>query len=480
MALQDAQSDPLQTQFRLERPAPSGERAEKIVQGASRGGRKRTRSSNSAWRLLVSRKAVSKTAFDALTNSLGISKTNSDALWGSLKQVTGTYGATVNVKLAGGGTITASVTAEAALVAASQQAAAASAAAAQSPHIIPLGAVGGIMTERGFLGREVFASGGMVRGSGPAGKDSVHAMLAPGEMVVPAAHVPKFADAARKASIPGFAAGGVAGGGSFTTDPFVTKALSKYSEPGYATAVMNVVSTQSREATLKATIAAMKEVLAAQAAAAAAGAPGNVQSYKPTVDAVLKALGQPVTDDVVALKQMATESGGNPTVVNRTDSNWAAGTPSVGLMQVIGPTFDAYAGPYRNTGPFEYGVSTNPTANVYAGLNYAVHRYGTGWTSVLGQGHGYSAGGTLNEPVFGIGKHTGTPYSFAERGPERISPASGAQTSGGGISPAQFQQLIDEVRNLNQTTSQQGRSYARQLNGSAAQGVRRGYFATSG
>jgi hypothetical protein len=63
-------------------------------------------------------------------------------------------------------------------------------------------------------------------------------------------------------------------------------------------------------------------------------------------------------------------------------------------MQVIAGTFDAYAGPYRNTGPFEYGVSTNPEANIYAGTNYAIHRYGNpGFLSVLGHGHGYAGGG---------------------------------------------------------------------------------------
>lgn len=422
----------------------------------------------------------SKTAFEQFAGQLGISKANADDLWTSLKQVTGTYGATVNVKLAGGGTITASVTAEAALVAASQQAAVASAAAAQSPHIIPLGAVGGIMTPSGFAGRELFAGGGTVRGHGPAGKDSVPAILAPGEMVIPTTHVAAHAAQARREGIPGMASGGVANGpGSFTGSPFVTSALAKYSEPGYATAVMNVVSTQARETTLKATVEAMKEVLAA---IAAQGTPGNVQSYKGIVDTVLGLLGQPVSDDTIVLSQMATESGGNPTAVNNSDSNAIAGTPSTGLMQVIGPTFAAYAGPFANTGPFLNGVSTNPEANIYAGINYAIHRYGSQWTSVLGQGHGYSAGGTLNEPVFGIGKHTGTPYSFAEHGPERFAPASGAQgpDSGGGISQQQFAQLIQEVRNLNQTQSQQGRSYARTLNGSAAQGLRRGYFATSG
>jgi SLT domain-containing protein len=58
-------------------------------------------------------------------------------------------------------------------------------------------------------------------------------------------------------------------------------------------------------------------------------------------------------------------------------------------VQVIGSTFNAYAGPFRSLGIY------NPLANIYAGLNYAIHRYDGYWTSVLGQGHGYDRGGLL-------------------------------------------------------------------------------------
>jgi SLT domain-containing protein len=93
------------------------------------------------------------------------------------------------------------------------------------------------------------------------------------------------------------------------------------------------------------------------------------------------------------LRRMNQESGGNPNIVNTWDSNWRAGTPSVGLMQVIGPTFRAYAGPYGSTGPFKYGVSVNPTANTYAGVNYAIHRYGS--LAALNRAGGYDQGGWL-------------------------------------------------------------------------------------
>ncbi|MEU8693502.1 LysM peptidoglycan-binding domain-containing protein [Streptomyces sp. NPDC048665] len=65
------------------------------------------------------------------------------------------------------------------------------------------------------------------------------------------------------------------------------------------------------------------------------------------------------------------ESSGNPNAINLWDSNAAAGTPSIGLLQVIQPTFTAY---------HVSGTSTNiydPVANITAACNYAFHRYGS-------------------------------------------------------------------------------------------------------
>lgn len=114
------------------------------------------------------------------------------------------------------------------------------------------------------------------------------------------------------------------------------------------------------------------------------------------------------------LRRMQQESGGNPTIVNDWDTNWQAGHPSVGLMQVIANTFRSYAGPFRNTGPFSYGVSVDPLANIYAGLNYAGNRYNShggflgGLLYAMNKPGGYDNGGQLQPgwtPVFnGTGK----------------------------------------------------------------------------
>ncbi len=64
------------------------------------------------------------------------------------------------------------------------------------------------------------------------------------------------------------------------------------------------------------------------------------------------------------------ESGGNPNAQNNWDSNAANGTPSIGLMQTIGPTFNAYKLP-------GHGNIRDPIDNIIAGVRYAIARYGS-------------------------------------------------------------------------------------------------------
>lgn len=65
------------------------------------------------------------------------------------------------------------------------------------------------------------------------------------------------------------------------------------------------------------------------------------------------------------------ESSGNPQIVNNWDSNAAAGTPSMGLLQVIQPTFDAYHVPGTSLDILD------PVANITAACNYAAATYGS-------------------------------------------------------------------------------------------------------
>jgi len=118
------------------------------------------------------------------------------------------------------------------------------------------------------------------------------------------------------------------------------------------------------------------------------GGGGNVDQYAPLVLQVLAMLHQPASLLPNVLRRMSQESGGNPNAINMTDINAKAGHPSIGLMQVIGPTFDAYAGPFQSLGVY------NPLANIYAGLNYAIHAYGSLQTAMDKPG-GYKNGGWL-------------------------------------------------------------------------------------
>jgi hypothetical protein len=64
------------------------------------------------------------------------------------------------------------------------------------------------------------------------------------------------------------------------------------------------------------------------------------------------------------------ESGGNPRAINLADANAARGTPSIGLAQVIGPTFARYHLPGWND-------IWNPVANLIAAIRYILARYGS-------------------------------------------------------------------------------------------------------
>lgn len=89
------------------------------------------------------------------------------------------------------------------------------------------------------------------------------------------------------------------------------------------------------------------------------------------------------------LYQMQTESGGNPNAINNWDINAINGTPSKGLMQVIDPTFRAYAKPGYDKNIYD------PLSNMLASIRYAVSTYGS--LAAAYRGVGYEDGiGDIN------------------------------------------------------------------------------------
>ncbi|MGY1579140.1 transglycosylase SLT domain-containing protein [Streptomyces sp. MN13] len=127
----------------------------------------------------------------------------------------------------------------------------------------------------------------------------------------------------------------------------------------------------------------------------------GVEQWRPVVLQSLREVGQSSGHANRTLRRMQQESGGNPTIVNKWDSNWQAGHPSVGLMQVIGPTFRSHAGKYRNKGPFSYGVSVDPLANIYSSMRYALSTYGS-LPRAYDRAGGYDSGGWLGPGQWGV------------------------------------------------------------------------------
>ncbi len=114
-------------------------------------------------------------------------------------------------------------------------------------------------------------------------------------------------------------------------------------------------------------------------------ASAGVEQWRSTVTRALKLEGQYSAANVKrTLYQMQTESGGNPKAINLWDSNAKKGIPSKGLMQVIDPTFRAYARDGFNKNIYD------PLSNILASIRYAVSRYGS--LAKAYQGHGYSGG----------------------------------------------------------------------------------------
>lgn len=116
----------------------------------------------------------------------------------------------------------------------------------------------------------------------------------------------------------------------------------------------------------------------------------GVSQWRTTVIRALKMEGQYSAANVArTLYQMQTESGGNPRAINLWDSNAKKGTPSKGLMQVIDPTFKAYARSGFNRNIYD------PLSNILASVRYAVSRYGT--LAKAYRGVGYENGGLVTK-----------------------------------------------------------------------------------
>ncbi|MCO4539885.1 Phage tape measure [Streptococcus infantarius subsp. infantarius] len=144
---------------------------------------------------------------------------------------------------------------------------------------------------------------------------------------------------------------------------------------------------------------------------------GSVERWRSYVERALKANGIEPTAFRVSkiLATIKRESNGDPNAQNNWDSNALAGHPSIGLMQTIGPTFEAYKHAGHNN-------IRNGYDNLLAAINYIKHRYGTSDAAFNRvAAYGYRNGGLVaNHGVYELAEENKPEYviptDIAKRG----------------------------------------------------------------
>lgn len=119
----------------------------------------------------------------------------------------------------------------------------------------------------------------------------------------------------------------------------------------------------------------------------------GVERWRDTVKRALKHTGVPDSDPYVEawLRQIQTESGGNPKAIQQVVDVNTGGNEAAGLVQVTKGTWDAYRDKSLPDDRF------NAFANLVAGINWSKAAYGIeGMLNVIGHGHGYSGGGLVS------------------------------------------------------------------------------------
>jgi hypothetical protein len=431
---------------------------------------------------VASKAGETERAFEKTATQLGLTKQAADQLWTSLHKIAAgsPYKASLSENISGTGGITATST-------------------------IP-GAGGTKLNARLVFQGMGVAAGGIIPG-GVHGRDSVPALLAPGELVVPASHAPAFGAMAKRAGIPGMAAGGIAG----TNDQMLpwtgqqNASFSTAATSAFAKALISAVKTQA-------------------AAAAAAGGAYSGNGSLLSIARWFMSNGANAAAAAGIASVIDGESGGNPEALE------GGGGGGWGLIQWTGNTQGLPAGYTHPTGNYNYDMSMqlkgalgyingrgglgrinaagNPigAADVFSAMEaplvplsdtrpavanalYAQLLGGkassSGSAVSLSQSGGlkaHSGGGVINEPVLGFGVNSGIPYSFAENGqPEFVSNLSQARANAGsgGMPGATTYQAATQIQLLQQAVKllqQLPYAQARATNQAGSSGVKHGYY----
>lgn len=123
----------------------------------------------------------------------------------------------------------------------------------------------------------------------------------------------------------------------------------------------------------------------------------GVERWRPYIEKAFKELHVTATEGKInkLLRQIQTESGGNPTIPQQiSDINSAAGHPAQGLLQFIPSTFNSWAvkGHHQLLNGYD---------QILAAINCLEHGGEGGWSNV-GNGHGWMNGGWADRPaIFG-------------------------------------------------------------------------------
>ena len=196
-------------------------------------------------------------------------------------------------------------------------------------------------------------------------------------------------------SFPGlgmFRSGGGGGGNSIASlvaavvgpeQDKIREAIAGYSAPGLAGTLPDNIGGRMMEATENAIHEMMMEF---------GGDPGGegAERWRPLAIRAMAMTGfdpsnKAQVDAMIA--QIASESGGNPGILQQVQDVNSGGNEAMGLLQVIPGTFAAHRDPSL---PDD---RTHPLANMVAALNYYRSRYGHDLTTMWGHGHGYDDGG---------------------------------------------------------------------------------------
>lgn len=123
----------------------------------------------------------------------------------------------------------------------------------------------------------------------------------------------------------------------------------------------------------------------------------GVERWRPYIEKAFKKLHVTATEGKInkLLRQIQTESGGNPTIPQQiSDNNSAAGHPAQGLLQFVPSTFNSWA-------VKDHHQILNGYDQILAAINCLEHGGEGGWGNV-GNGHGWMNGGWADRPaIFG-------------------------------------------------------------------------------